>query len=172
MNLKEILTEIRSGKEAKLIAQAAIQQPKYLHQLWQLSISNWDKAWRAAWVIDHMYQQDNDSVKNIVEYLPQAILSIKNQSVLRHFVKLISLFPLKQYVSGEFINRCLEIFESTTTPVALRVHAMQVLFNFAMIYPDFKNELILLIEHHTKEGSKGLQSRAKKLLTELNKTVS
>ncbi|MCL3779840.1 hypothetical protein EMN47_05490 [Prolixibacteraceae bacterium JC049] len=169
MNLKELLTDIRSGKEARLIADAAIDQPEYLEELWRLATSDWDKAWRAAWVIDHMHQKNSNAVKGIVDRLPEAVLAVKKDGVLRHFLKIISEFPIKENISGEFIDRCFDIFESTSMPIAVRVHAMQILFEFSKVYPDLQNELALLIEHHMEEGSAGMKSRGKKILAALNK---
>jgi hypothetical protein len=66
------------------------------------------------------------------------------------------------------LNYCLEVFTNAAEPVAIRVHAMQILFNIAQKEPDFSGELIELIENEIElHGSAGLASRGRKLLKKL-----
>ena len=65
-------------------------------------------------------------------------------------------------------NFCFEVFTNSTEPVAVRVHAMQILFNIAQKEPDFTGELINLIENEIElHGSAGIASRGRKLLLKL-----
>ena len=71
------------------------------------------------------------------------------------------------------LNFCLEVFTNAAEPVAVRVHAMQILYNIAQKEPDFSGELIELIENEMEyHGSAGLASRGKKLLKKLIKNKS
>jgi hypothetical protein len=63
---------------------------------------------------------------------------------------------------------CIAVFTNSAEPIAIRVHAMQTLFNIAGKEPDFAGELTELIEHELEfHGSAGLVSRGRKLLKKL-----
>jgi hypothetical protein len=99
------------------------------------------------------------------------VLTTKNSGKKRHLLKLISLNDIQEENVALLLNHCIDVFTSATEPVAVRVHAMQILFNIAQKEPDFSGELTELIEHEMEyHGSAGLTSRGKKLLKKLSLT--
>ena len=94
----------------------------------------------------------------------------QNLSKKRHLLKLISLHEVPEDKMARLLNHCMEVFTSVANPVAVRVHAMQILFNIALKEPGFAGELIDLIEYEIAcHGSAGLASRGRKLLKLLYK---
>jgi hypothetical protein len=88
-------------------------------------------------------------------------------------LKLISLNDIQEENMAVLLNFSIEVFTNAAEPVAVRVHAMQILFNIAQKEPDFSGELIELIEHELEyHGSAGLASRGKKILKKLVKNKS
>jgi len=108
----------------------------------------------------------------VVAYLPEMtafLLKTQNSSKKRHLLKLISLHDIPEEKMALMLNYCIDAFTNAAEPIAVRVHAMQILFNIAQKEPDFAGELIELIEHEIEyHFSAGLESRGWKLLVKLH----
>lgn len=106
------------------------------------------------------------------ENLEPAIQEIRNHAEQRHFLKLISLNEIDKKYQSFLMDYCFNAFTSGNEPVAIRVHAMQVLFNISESEPDFKPELLAIIEHEIEvHPSAGISSRGNKLAKKLNSQI-
>jgi hypothetical protein len=167
MNFETLLSTFPDKETAVLIAKEIANEPKRMQDLWDFAISTHEKSWRASWLMDKVY---DEAPQLIIPYIPlmiQMIPELECESKQRQFLKLISIEPLPKAISGHFINRCFDLLISNATPVAVRVHAMQILFNFSQQEPDIKNELALIIREHMDEGTAGFRSRGKRILKQL-----
>lgn len=167
MNFEAILSTFPGKEAAVLIAKGIAIEPKNMPKLWEFATSEHKTSWRASWLMDKVY---DEAPKLIIPYIPlmiQMIPELECESKQRQFLKLISIEPLPKAISGHFINRCFDLLVSNASPVAVRVHAMQILFNFSQQEPDIKNELALIIRKHMDEGTAGFKSRGKRILKQL-----
>ncbi|MFY9150536.1 MAG: hypothetical protein WAO52_00850 [Prolixibacteraceae bacterium] len=137
-----------------------------------LSIAHDDsfvRNWRALWLIDKIHEKHPELV---IPYWPKLIsflFQTNDPSKKRHLLKLIGLHDIPEENMALLLNFCTDIFTSSTEPVAVRVHAMQILFRIALKEPDYAGELIELIKHEIEfHGSAGISSRGKKLLHKLH----
>ncbi|WP_321308412.1 hypothetical protein [Marinifilum fragile] len=167
MDLKKLLDPFPIKKEAELAAQSIAKDPKHVRQLWKWCISNEKHSWRATWLMDKVYGIDPNLVRLYIPKMIALIPKLEDESKQRQYLKLISYEPLPRDISGEFINRCFDLLINATTAVAVKVHAMQILYNFSSREPDIKNELALILEEQMEHGTAGFCSRAKKLLKTL-----
>ncbi|WP_421919441.1 hypothetical protein [Marinifilum sp.] len=168
MDLKKLLDPFPMKKEAELVARSIAKDPKYVQQLWEWCISNEKHSWRASWLMDKVYDIDPALVRPYISKMIALIPELKDESKQRQYLKLISCEPLPRDISGEFINRCFDLLTNASTAVAVKVHAMQILYHFSLIEADIKNELALIIEEQMENGTAGFCSRARKLLNKLN----
>jgi hypothetical protein len=96
------------------------------------------------------------------------VQTTQNAGKKRHLLKLISLHDIPEERMADLLNYCIDVFTSPLEPIAVRVHAMQILFNIAQKEPDFAGELIELIRNEIEyRGSAGIASRGRKLLKKL-----
>jgi hypothetical protein len=167
MNLKELLDPFPMKKEAELVAHRIAEEPEYVNQLWEIAISNEKHSWRATWLMDKVYLINQDLIRPYLPQIIDMIPDLEDESKQRQLLKLISMEPLPKNISGSFINKCFDLLIASTTAVAVKVHAMQILFNFTQTEPDLKNELALIIEEQMENGTAGFCSRGKKLLKKL-----
>lgn len=167
MDLKKILDPFPMKKEAELVAQSIAEDPKYVQQLWEMCISNEKHSWRATWLMDKVYDIDSNLVRPYIPQMIALIPTLEDESKQRQYLKLISCELLPKDISGEFINRCFDLLINATTAVAVKVHAMQVLYNFSKIEPDIQNELVIIIEEQMEHGTAGFCSRSRKILKEI-----
>lgn len=129
--------------------------------------------WRAAWMVDKIHQRHPELIFPYLQAITDFVLITQNAGKKRHLLKLISLNDIQDKNMAVLLNFCLEVFTNAAEPVAVRVHAMQILYNIAQKEPDFSGELIELIENEMEyHGSAGLASRGKKLLKKLIKNKS
>lgn len=166
---KELSAMVLSWESIPLIVRTISDFPQHLGALMDLVFDDSDpRNWRAAWMVDKIHDQHPAMV---VPYLPAMmdfLLITQNAGKKRHLLKLISLHPIPENRMVDMLNYCIDVFTSGAEPVAVRVHAMQVLFNITQAEPDFSSELRELIEHEIEfHGSAGIASRGRKLLKKL-----
>ncbi len=128
--------------------------------------------WRAMYLFELIHNQYPELVIPYLPAMSDFLLTTKNSSKKRHLLKLISLHEIPEENMAMLLNFCIREFTNAAEPVAVRVHAMQILFNIAQREPEFAGELIDLIENEIEfHGSAGISSRGLKLLKRLKSPV-
>lgn len=126
---------------------------------------------RAAWAISVITDKDPWLLEpRIVEVFDKRN-SFKHPSVIRFLLRYLSHAPVPEVRMGEVFDFCYSALQNVKNPAAIRVFAMQVLYNISEIEPDLKNELALLIEAQLDTGSAGVINRGEKLLKKLRKEL-
>ena len=92
-----------------------------------------------------------------------------HQAVARIILSLLADSDIPEEYWDELYTMCFEILENPQQAIAIRVHAMTVLGQIAVNLPELIPELSMVIEAHLPMGSKGFQSRGKKIIKALNK---
>ena len=171
MNEDEIQKLIQSWENIALLVRYIANYPEHLELIMTKVLDDSQpENWRAAWMVDKIHEQHPELVIPYLQTMTNFVLTTQNAGKKRHLLKLISINEIQEENLAVLLNFCINIFTNTAEPVAVRVHAMQALFNIAQREPDFSGELIELIEHEMEyHGSAGLASRGKKLLKKLNK---
>lgn len=124
-------------------------------------------AWRSCWIIDTASEDFPDLLADKLPKIIVALLSTKNSSLKRHFTRILCRYQIPEEYLGAIVNQSFELL-SPAEPIAVRVNAMQLLFNITQQLPDLKGELILVIESLREEGeSVGFINRSEKLLRKL-----
>jgi hypothetical protein len=124
--------------------------------------------WRAAWLVDKLNDRHPKLIAAHIDRILEASFSTENQSKLRHFLKLISLHPITKHSAGKLFDRSLTIFTSPGYAIAIRVHALQILYELSKEEPELKRELILTITQELElHPSAGIVSRGQKILNKL-----
>jgi hypothetical protein len=173
MTKAELLEIIESWENLELAIQEIGNNPEHLPVLMDLALNS-DKphSWRAAWMADKI----NDKFPHLITpWIEDMILALKKElqpGKKRHFLKLISLNEIDKKLQSFLMDYSLDVFTSGKEPVAIRVHAMQVLYNISELEPEFKPELLAIIQHEIEvHPSAGISSRGKKLAKMLNSQI-
>lgn len=128
--------------------------------------------WRVMYLIDKIHDVQAESVIPHFDVLTDFVLSTKNSSKKRHILKLLSMHEPDKKRIVELLDFCIKEFTNPAEPVAVRVHAMQILYNISLIENDFAGELISIIEHEKENhGSAGITSRGNKILKKLYSNI-
>ncbi len=169
MNENDVRTLLQSWENLALLVRCIADYPECLDIIMDKVFDDSEpENWRAAWMVDKIQERHPDLVVPYIPAMTSFVLKTQNSGKKRHLLKLISLNDIQEENMAVLLNYCIEVFTNAAEPVAVRVHAMQILFNIAQKEPDFAGELIGMIEHEMEyHGSAGIASRGKKLLQKL-----
>ena len=169
MTENEVRLLIQSWENIALLVRYIADYPEHLDIIMTKVLDDSQpENWRAAWMVDKIHERHPELIQSYLQAMTDFVLTTQNAGKKRHLLKLISLNEIKDKNMASLLNYCIEVFTNAAEPVAVRVHAMQILFNIAQKEPDFSGELIELIENEIElHGSAGLFSRGRKLLKKL-----
>ena len=173
MTEQELFEHLDAWENIEIIAASIQNDPTQFNTLIQLALNDTrQKSWRAAYLVDKIHDENPDLLQ---PYLPALINQLKtetNASKRRHWLKLISMNKISGEQIGFLFDYCIETFTSGNEAVAVRVHAMQILYNISEMEPDLKPEVLQLIEQEMEfHPTAGIRSRGKKLATKLYKQI-
>ena len=156
------------GGELGLWVKAVADDEQLFNQIFQYIFSD-DKrlAWRSCWIIDNASEEYPSLLTEKIPEIISGFLSTKNGSLKRHFTRMLCRYKIPDEFLGAVVNRSFELL-APSERAAVRVFAMQLLFNITQELPDLKGELICVIEGLNEEGATaGFINRSGKLLRKL-----
>jgi len=124
---------------------------------------------RAAWVMDICMETHPWLLSPYVETLIEALPGFSNDGVKRQVVKALAVREIPEKLEGQLADLCFCWLQSSVTPVAIKVHCMQILANITVRYPDLSVELQTVIIEQMPRNSVGFASRGRKILKQLQK---
>ncbi|TAJ09420.1 hypothetical protein DMA11_19950 [Marinilabiliaceae bacterium JC017] len=124
-------------------------------------------AWRSAYLVDQIHDLAPEMVTPYLPRIAEALPALTNQSVKRHFARILVQHDLSELADGRLLDACFTWLTQQDTPIAVKAHCMQILFNLTKIYPELIPELKIVLEELIPYGSKGEQNRARKILKQL-----
>lgn len=169
MTPEQLSGVLESWENLDFTIKECVRNPEYIEILMEIALnSNKEKSWRAAWVADKIHEINPYLVQ---PYLTRMIARLETESdkgKLRHFLKLISLNKIPPEKVGFLLDLCLRLMVSDKEPPAIRVHAMQILYNISQEEPGLKPEILAVIENEIElHPTPGIQSRGAKLVKKL-----
>ncbi len=169
MTENELQLLIHSWENLDPISQHIAEHPEHMSVLMDVALDDsQQKNWRAMYMVEKIHEHYPDLILPYLPVMTDFLFVTQNDSKKRHLLKLISLHDIPEENMVALLDYCIGVFTNAALPIAVRVHAMQILFNIAQKEPDFAGELIGLIEHEMEyHGSAGIASRGKKLLVKL-----
>jgi len=172
MTEEQMIDLINSWENLDFLMHEIIHNSENVIVLAQIALyGNEPKSWRAAWLMDKVHEKEPGLIRCFIPQMIKQMEVERNNGKKRHFLKIISLNDIPAESLGFLTDHCIKIFTSAKEPIAVRVHAMQTLFNVALAEPDLKSEITAIMENELENhSSAGLESRGKKLLKKLAKS--
>jgi hypothetical protein len=124
-------------------------------------------AWAMTAIIDNHPWMVNNSIVKLIDSMP----TFSHPALTRSLLRVLAQIELPGDKIGELFDFCYNYLSDPKQPSAIRVFAMQVLFNISELEPDLKYELKLILESQFDYGSAGFKNRAEKLIYKLNKSI-
>lgn len=170
-DLKQMVNNIMGMKEAEWVAASAIENPEIFLKLMEFSYSSDTKlAFRSSWILTKVCDQVPEIISPYIPKLVEDLSGINNESILRSFLRIISLSDLgklgrKQH--GLLTDLCFGYLNSGFTAIALKVYSMEILYTLTLTYPELANELSTSIRILMEDGSGAIIARGRIILKKL-----
>lgn len=160
---------IGSWDNLSLVLDHIVGHPEYFDVLMAVALDDQlENSWRVSWMISKIYEKHPSLPEPYLVPIIDFLQRTNNSSKKREFLKLVSYYEVPEDQTALMLDYCIRQFTDAGEPVAVRVHAMQILFNISEREPELKHELIELIGHEMEyHPSAGIRSRGSKLLKKL-----
>jgi len=170
--LRTMVSRLMSRKEAELIALSAAENVEIFERLLEYSFSEDAKlAFRASWTLTKVTDDYPELILPHLESMVEKINEIKNESVLRCFLRIISMSEpgqINRDLHGMLADSSFALLRSGFSAIAVKAYAMEILYKLAIEYPELKNELSETINLLKTEGSAGIIARGRQILKKLS----
>lgn len=120
--------------------------------------------WRAAWVADYLAEIHPSLPEPHLETILRQLNRSMPGGVLRCYLRMLVRYPIPEKYQGLIADLCFESLSRESIPVAVKVHAMEILSRFAEEYPELKNELLIILRDQMVNNSTGFKTRARKII--------
>ena len=170
MDFRSLLADLPSSAEKDLLVGEVIKSESHFKTLIRLALHAEDPvAWRACWVLDGSDERQPGLARKYISEIVQALPKLESMGTLRSLLRLLSRYDIPETDQGLLIDLCFSYLVSELYPVAVKVHAMQIIYNHALLYPELKGELITVIQDQVENNTVGFKSRGNKLIKQLEK---
>jgi 8-oxo-dGTP diphosphatase len=171
-DLKSMVNNMMSMKEAEWVAISAIENPAVFLKLYEYSNSNDKKlAFRASWTLTKVCDKFPEIIYPYLSQIVDTLDKIDNESTLRSFLRIISLSDLEKIDSrqhGILADFCFSMLNSGFSAIAVKAYSMEILYRLSLIYPELANELSSSIRMLLDDdASAGISSRGRMTLKKL-----
>jgi len=169
MKKEQLLELLDSWENLALIIRDFGDDATHFSLLMEIALHSGEhKSWRAAWLADKIHDKFPELILPYLEEMIKSLKELNNTGKKRQFLKLISLHPTPDAYDGFLTGYCLDTLMSGKEPPAVRVYAMQILYNISEKEPELKPELIDVIENEMElHPTPGSITRGKKILKKL-----
>ncbi len=170
MDFRSLLLNFPSGAEKDLYIQEVIGTKGQFGSLLKLALHDKDPvAWRAAWVLDGSDEQEAGLARPYIIKIVKALPALESKGSLRSLLRMLCRHDIPEVVQGLLIDLCFSYLSSELYPVAVKAHAMQIVYLHVLIYPELKDELVTVLEDQIDNNSVGFLSRARRLIKQMEK---
>lgn len=173
MDIRTTLSQRCSKEISHQIAAYIGNNQRRFSELMELVLGDDDQLSKySAWVVQHCLQKQPQLIKPHLEAMIQNLDKPNlNDSVVRSTVKALAETGIPEHLQGRVLQLCFDYLLDPKVAVAIRVHAMQTIFNISKNEPDLLMELREVIQEWMPYGSAGFRSRGRKILKEIGKIL-
>jgi hypothetical protein len=170
MDFRSSLADIPSGYGRDLLIQEVIKTERHFNTLLQLALHEKDPlAWRASWVLDGSDEQKPGLALAYITEIVRALPGLKSKGSLRSLLRLLCRYDIPEEEQGLLIDLCFSYLVSELYPLAVKAHAMMIIYNHVLKYPELKDEFITVMQDQIDNNSVGFKSRARNLIKQMEK---
>lgn len=170
MDFRSLLLDFPSGAAKDLYIQKVIGTEGQFAALLELSLADKDPvAWRAAWILDGADELKPGLAGEYLEKIIGALPNMESKGTLRSLLRMLCRYDIPEESQGLLIDLCFGYLSSELIPVAVKAHAMQILYQHVLIYPELKEELVTILKDQIDNNSVGFLSRARRLIKQMEK---
>ncbi len=172
MEREKLIEIIDSWENINLVIREFISNAGLFSSLMEIALYDTEKkSWRAAYLVDKIHDGCPELILPYIDRIAERLETERNSSKKRHFLKLLSMNEIPERHFGFLLDYCFSTMASEEPP-AVRVHAMQILYNISEKEPGLKPEVLASIEQEMEyRATAGILARGKKLAKKLRKSL-
>ena len=170
MDFRSLLTDLPSGTGKDLLVSEVIKSESNFTRLLWLALHEKDPvAWRAAWLLDGSDEKMPGMAGKHIPGIVKALPGLQSMGTIRSLLRMLTRHSIPENEQGLLIDLCFSYLVSELYPVAVKAHAMQIIYNHVLQYPELKNEFIAVIEDQAENNSAGFKARGRSLIKQMEK---
>lgn len=167
MNLLTDLLKESSVTNVKRIVSRVEENPGLIKQLVDITLKNNAASLKASWALTHCHDKMPRLLQPYIEELIKAAPGFSHTGTRRSVLRILAAVDIPEDYQVFMFDHCLQWVISRKEPVAVKVHAIEILTNIALLEPDLKNEVIPVILDVMPHGTAALKARGKSALKKL-----
>lgn len=168
MDFRALLSEFPSGIEKELYINEVQSFPEKFKTLVDIALIEKDPlAWRAAWVLDGSDEKSPGLARDYISAIVCKLPEVKSKGSIRSLLRMLCRYEIHEDDQGILIDLCFKYLVSELYPVAVKVHAMQIVYQHVLIYPELKDELVTVIMDQVGNNTVGFKSRGMRIIKKL-----
>lgn len=172
MDVKEIVTQRRSGPEVKKWVAEIAKDVESVDQLMDLFFDeNLRICQSASWYVG-IIAEVNDQV--LYPYLDKMIINLhnpKHNAIVRNTIRAWQFMTIPEDYSGEIYDICSAFINSPKEAIAFRVFSMTVCYNIGQDYPELLTELRAQLVDCLNDESRAVFSRSRNIIKLIDKKL-
>jgi len=170
MDFRSLLADFPAGAEKDILVGEVIKNESHFKALLQLALHEKDPvAWRACWVLDGSDELKPGLACKYISKIVKALPGLESKGTLRSLLRLLSRYEIPEEEQGLLIDLCFSYLVSELYPVAVKVHAMEIIYRHVLLYPELRDELVAVIEDQIDNNSVGFLARGRRLIKQMEK---
>jgi len=170
MDFQSLLLNFPSGATKDLYIREVIGTKGGFKSLLELALHDKDPvAWRASWVLDGSDEQQPGLATRYLNKIVQALPALESKGSLRSLLRMLCRYDIPEENQGLLIDLCFSYLVSELYPLAVKVHAMQIIYNHVLLYPELKDELVTVLEDQMENNTVGFLARGRRLIKQMEK---
>jgi hypothetical protein len=168
MNLvKTLLQEHSRATRDRVVAYVGESPARFAELVRVFLLGPYRVTQRAAWPLAYCAEHYPELVKPHLRNILRAVSDDSPVAVKRNVVRIFQFADIPKALQGRITEMCFAFLSNRKESVAVRAFSMTVLARIALLQPDLKNEIVILIEEQLPYGSAGFVNRGNKVLNQL-----
>lgn len=130
-------------------------------------------AMRAMRVVNLVTDRDPKLIQPYINDLITGLPKYNTIGLRRGIAKVLSEndYEFDEEEAGILVDTCFNWLNDPAEAIALKIYAMQILYNISIVYPEIKPELISSIENEIPKNSPAIRGRGRRILKKLYKEI-
>jgi 8-oxo-dGTP diphosphatase len=170
--LQAMVNHILRIGEVDWLATSGVENKAVFLKMLEYSFSP-DKrlAFRSSWILTKICDKNPELIYPHLQSVVDALESIDNESVLRSFLRILSLSELQrvsQRQHGILAELCFRYLRSSESAIAIKAYSMEILYRLTLVYPELAYELSASLKVLLEDSSAGISARGHSILKKLS----
>lgn len=171
--LQEFLLAEMSRRNIDFVVEICRKNPQLFDKLFEMVIQNTEPlSRRAIWALDHLTEKAPDLMTQKIIPLIDAYPNFKHDGLKRHAFRILNRHKIPIDKEIVLVDWCFNIINSAKESIALKAHAMDILYEFSNKEPDLKIELAATLELQLHNASKGIKNKSIRMLKKLHQEIN